>query len=414
MVRLIPRSKLFGNPAIASMQIAPDGKNLSWIAPKDGVLNVWVAPTNSPENAEVVTNDRHRGIRIYLWARNSSTILYLQDRDGNENWQLFAVDLATGEERCLTPQDNVTSRILGLSWDFPDDIVVALNDRDQSWHDIYRLNMRTGNSHLMFRNDQEFGSFTLDRKLQLKLADKSLPEGGRQIFSVKQNRTEPEFNKLLKIPHEDDLTTGVVGFDVDGEEFYMISSLDRDKAALEKRNWQTESKAVIGEHSKADISQILIHPTSFQVQAYGANHVKLEWTCIDNDIENDLDHLTSKLSGEVFVTSRTRDDQMWIVTSSSAEMPGASYLFRRDERSLKQVGSTYPDLESETLQPMTGHIITSRDDLKLVSYLTLPEISPEPGDNLRPTSPVPLVLLVHGGPWARDVYGFNSTHQWLA
>jgi len=414
MAQLIPRSKLFGNPALTSAQVSPDGTQISWIAPKDGVLNVWVAPIDSLQHAKTVTNDRHRGIRVYLWAKNSSKILYLQDRNGDENWQLFAVETESREQLRLSPHDKVTTRIQGVSWDYPDEIIVGLNDRDESWHDLYRVNIQTGERELLFLNNQEFGNFTFDRKLRLRLAEKSLPEGGRQIFRVVEDADEPVFQELFKIPFEDDLTTGIIGFDINSEEFYLLNSITRDRAALVKRHWQTQAETIVGAHPRADISRVIVHPTTFRVQAYGANYVTMEWTCITKDIESDLEYLNSSLDGELVVTSRNRDDSLWIITASSAKMPGASYLYRRHDPSLTKIGSAYPDLETETLRPMHGEVITSRDRLKLVSYLTLPDHSVEVPSDPRPKSPVPLVLLVHGGPWARDVYGYNPTHQWLA
>ena len=414
MSQLIPRDKLFGNPQRVGLQISPNGENLAWIAPKDGVLNVWIAPLEFPDEAAPVTDDRHRGIRFYTWSKAGDSILYFQDRDGDENWQMFRVAVADRQEINLTPYEEITTRLHALSWDHPNTAVIGLNDRDKSWHDVYSVDLKTGERTLLFQNDGGFGNFHVDRGLNLRLAERTLEEGGREIFRFRADGSELEKTDFIRIPHEDDLTTGVAGFTRDGEDFYWLSSLKGDKAGLYRKNFASGEETVIGQHAKANVSQLLVHPTSFKVEAYGANHIQLEWAVVDESVSADFEFLQSELSGELQFLNRNAKDDLWIVTRGVAESPNTSYLYRRTDKQLVDLGSDRPELRSYSLHPMNGVVINSRDGLELVSYLTLPNMASKTEAAREEETPFPMVLLVHGGPWARDGYGFNPSHQWLA
>ncbi|MGI9379137.1 MAG: TolB family protein, partial [Methyloligellaceae bacterium] len=334
MSQLIPREKLFGNPERVGLQISPDGETLAWIAPKDDVLNVWMAPLESPDKATPVTDDRHRGIRFYTWSKAGDAILYFQDRDGDENWQMFRVTVADRQEANLTPYKEITTRLHGLSWDFPNTAVVGLNDRDKSWHDVYAIDLQTGERSLLFENDGGFGNFHVDRQLNLRLAERSLEEGGRQIFRFTSESPELEESEYIRVPHEDDLTTGIAGFTGDGDDFYWLSSLTGDKAGLFLRNFDSGGDTVIGRHDKANVSQLLVHPTTFRVEAYGANHIQLEWAVVDESVAADFDFLQSELSGELQIVSRSAQDDLWIVNRGVAEAPNTNYLYRKHEKKI--------------------------------------------------------------------------------
>lgn len=411
---LIPRTAIFGNPSRTMCEISPDGTRLAWIGPRDGVLNIWVAPISDITAAEPVTNDRNRGIRFYEWARNNTHLLYIQDEGGDEDWHVHSVEIATAIDRDLTPLKSIAAQLHGLSAAFPDEIIVGLNDRDAAWHDLYRINLKTGDRELVFLNDKEFGGLTLDRAFQIRLAEKPLPEGGRVVF----RHNNGAFDELFRIPHEDDITTFIAGFEAAGDAYYLIGSLGRDKTALYSVNFESGEKHLLGEHPKADISNLLVHPRTYKAEAYSVTHIRQEWHALDAKVGADLDTLKEALAGEINVPSRTEADDIWIVSSRSAEQPLAYHLYDRNSGEVTKLFSARPDLETYTLQPMQGHIIPARDGLELVSYLTLPAGQVAAGDSNSdgngPETPLPMVLLVHGGPWARDAYGFNPDHQWLA
>lgn len=402
---LIPRRKLFGNPTRAQAKISPDGQWLSWLAPKDGVLNVCVAPVDDMNGVRSITNDGKRGIRFHGWALDSSHVLYMQDEGGTEEWHIYAVDVADGTARDLTPLTGVTAYIHDLVVDQPGIAAIALNDRDKAWHDVYRVDIRTGERELIVENKQELASIVLDRQLRPRIATKARPEGGSSVF-----RTDGSALELIRVvEHEDDLTTSIQGFTRDGSTLYFLSSVGRDKAALLAMDWQTGAEKVLAEHPKADISQILRNPETEVVEAVAAEHLKVDWIPLNERTAGDLKRLHGLLSGNIDIADRTQDDTLWIVRSSAAESPGDYHLYDRNRASVTELFTMRPDLKSYRLAPMQSQTIRARDGLELVSYLTIPE-----GQEAGRESPLPMVLLVHGGPWARDGYGYHAQHQWLA
>ena len=403
---LIPRATLFGNPTRTQGQIAPDGRSLSWLAPKDGVLNVWVAPIEASDRARVVTRDEKRGIRFYAWANTSRHLLYLQDDGGTEDWHVYAVAIEGGPVRDLTPFAGVSAHIEQLSLDYPESLVVAINDRDKAWHDLYRIDINTGQRELLFENTQQLGAIITDRQLVPRLAIKPRgPEGGKILYRIEGTKLE----QMLVIEHEDDLTTHPIGFSRDGRTLYSISSVGRDKAALFATAWDSGAAQLLAEHPKADISRVITHPVSGVVEAAGAKHLTLDWIALNERMAADLKHLHGALPGEVAIADRALDDRHWIVSAGAAESPTSYHLYQRDGGEIRELFSTYPELKTHVLRPMKSAVIRSRDGLELPSYFTLPG-----PDGIRGPTPLPMVLLVHGGPWARDEYGFNPTHQWLA
>ena len=396
---LIPRTRLFGNPTRAQGQISPDGRWLSWLAPKDGVLNIWVAPAGDMGAARVITDDRKRGIRFHAWANSSAHVLYIQDEGGTEDWHVYAVPVEGGAARDLTPLPGVNARIQELSLDEPHVLAVGLNDRDKAWHDVYRIDIRTGERKLLFENRQELAEVMLDRQLRPRLAIKTRDkEGGHIVYRI----AGADLEQIMVIEHEDDLTTHPIGFTQDAGTLYWISSVGRDKAALVARDWQTGTDRLLAEHPKADISRVMANPKTRVVEAVGAQHLTLDWIPLDERIAADLKHLQGALPGEVEVADRTLDDSRWIVAAGAAEAPTTYHLYDRGSGSITELFATRPELKVYRLAPMRGEVVRARDGLELVSYLTLPE-----GARPRPKAPLPMVLLVHGGPWARDEYGFN-------
>jgi acetyl esterase/lipase len=403
---LIPRAKLFGNPTRAQGQISPDGRWLSWLAPRDGVLNIWLAPAGDIAAARPITNDRKRGIRFHGWAYDGTHVLYMQDEGGTEDFHIYAVAIGSGEARDLTPMTGVQARIQGLSLENPKVVVIAINDRDKAWHDLYRVDLGTGKRELVFENTRQLSHIVLDRQLAPQVASKSRDrEGGHIMYRV----VGSELEQLMVVEHEDDLTTGPIGFTRDAGTLYWISSIGRDKAALVAMDWPGGSQRVMAEHPKADISSVIANPRTHVVEAVGAQHLMLDWIPLDERVAADLKFLHGELPGEIGVADRTLDDDRWIVTSSAAEAPGTYHLYERGPRKLTALFESRPELKSYRLAPMRGEVIKSRDGLELVSYLTLPASTPR-----KPAAPLPMVLLVHGGPWSRNEYGFDPQHQWLA
>ena len=406
---LVPRNVLFGNPDKAAARLSPDGKHISFLAPVDGVLNVWVAPLGDLAAAKPVTQDKQRGIRIYFWAYTNQHILYLQDKEGNEDWHVYRVDLQTGETENLTPLENVRAEIEEVSHLFPNEILVGLNDRDPQFHDIYRLNIATGERELVQQNDGFLG-FVTDEHYRVRFAMRFLPTGGNEVL---QPDGEGGWKSFFTIPMEDTLTTSPAGFDKTGDVLYMIDSRDRNTAALESWNLKTGEKKLIAANDLADVGGVLAHPTENTIEAVSFNYLRNEWEIFDPAIQKDFDYLKTVADGEIAITSRTLDDTKWVVVYLHDDGPVHYYLYDRQAGEAKFLFTNREDLQGLPLAKMHPVVIEARDGLKLVSYLTLPLDRNTDGDG-RPDRPLPMVLLVHGGPWARDTWGFDPQHQLLA
>ena len=424
---LIPRRVLFGNPDKTSLQISPDGRYISYLAPVNNVLNVWVAPAEAPEKAEPVTRDTGRGIRTYFWAYTNQHILYLQDLGGDENWQVHAVDITTKEDRNLTPFEEIPgpdgkpillpngkplrpqAQIQEVSHKFPGEILIGLNNRNPQFHDLYRLNILTGDLKLVQKNDGFLG-FQTDDDYNVRFAAQMTPDGGLVFLSPDGKGGWKPFDQ---VPMEDMMTTSPVGFDKTGNVLYMIDSRGRDTAALVSVDLKTGEKKLIFEHPKADVSRIMIHPVEKKVEAVAVEYLRTEWTVLDDSVKQDLGYLKTVCDGDVNVISRTLDDKVWAVSYLVDDGPVRFYLYDRSSRQARFMFTNRKELEGVKLSKMHPVVIKSRDGLELVSYLTLPYWE-DPDHDGRPTRPLPMVLFVHGGPWGRDSWGLNSTHQWLA
>jgi dipeptidyl aminopeptidase/acylaminoacyl peptidase len=409
-VPLIERTKLFGNPVKANGRISPDGKWLSWTAPRDGVLNLWVAPADNPDAAKPMTNERERPVRQYFWSPDSERVLFIQDKGGDENFLLYGVDVATGKQVTLTPFKKTRAEVIGISNVHKDRILVGLNNRDAKWHDVYSVNLSTGKLTLVQRNNG-YAGFLADNDLKLRMALKSRDDGGTDYYRITTGKIEDK--PFASVTLEDSLTTSPAGFTADGKTLYWIDSRGRNTAALVAQDVASGTKAVLAESPKADISDALANPKTLRIEAYRAEYLTPEWSSLDKDIGATLDWLKYKLGASPVIQARTDADDKWIVSADRVVEPASVYLFDRKAGTLTKLYTGRPDLVGAPLVPMWPVEIKSRDGLTLPSYLTLPA-GADAGHDGRADHPVPLVLFVHGGPWGRDTYGYNSYHQWLA
>lgn len=427
---LIPRSVLFGNPERVSPQLSPDGKQLAYLAPVDGVMNILVAPADNVAAAKPVTHETSRGIRTYFWAYNNSYVLYLQDAGGDENWKVFSVEVATGKSRDLTPFETIpgpdgkplmrprstialrpAAQIQQVSRKFPDEILIGLNNRNAMYHDVHRVNIKTGEMKMVLQNDRFMGVVS-DDDYNVRLAVEARDDGGNDIFKSDGKGGWTEFQK---VGFEDALTTEPIGFNKEGTAAYMIDSRNRNTAALTSVDLSTGASTVLAEDPKADAGGAIIHPTEHTVQAVSFNYLKNEWKVLDKSIQPDLDYLKTVCNGELLISDRTLDDSEWIVGYALDVGPVRYYKYGRSggQKKATFLFSARPALDNVQLSTMTPTIIKSRDGLDMVSYLTLPA-GTDTDQNARPDQALPMVLNVHGGPWARDSWGYRPDVQWLA
>jgi dipeptidyl aminopeptidase/acylaminoacyl peptidase len=408
-VELIPREALLGNPERVRGRISPDGATVSFLSEVDGVLNIWVAPADDIDAATAITADTLRGIRIYNWAADGEHIVYLQDQGGDENWQVHSVVVATAEDTNLTPLEGVQARIVATSWNYPKEILVGLNDRDEEWHDVYRVNIETGDRQLVQRNEG-MASYVADKDLNLRLAVESTPDGGSVLH---RKTSQNDWEVFLTIPPDDFLTTWFNVVAANGTTAYGVDSRGRNTGALVALDVPSAEVTVLGVDDKADVSQVLTDTRTGEALAYATNYTRTEWFALDDELEEDIRVINSQLGGEIQIVDQTENNNRWVVHADEPNAPGRYYLFDRNDRSLHLLFGSRPVLDGYQLATATDHVIPARDGLQLVSYLTIPVWSDPDGDGV-PTEPMPMALLVHGGPWSRDGYSFDSVAQWLA
>jgi dipeptidyl aminopeptidase/acylaminoacyl peptidase len=406
-VALIPRKVLFGNPQRTQPRICPDGQRLAYIAPLDGVLNVWVGPVGSDAGGgafEPVTRDTDRGIRLYFWAEDGRHLVYLQDKGGNEDWQLYAVDPATKETRDLTPFENVQARPLEKNKHFPDELLVELNRRDPQLHDVHRLNLATGDLKLVAENPGNVAGWVADVDMQVRAALSVYPDGG---FGLLVRKTEEDdWHELLRWGPEDGLNSGPVGFSEDGARMFLKDSREANAARLVRLDLLTEEVEILAEDPDYDVSGVLVHPDTREVQAAAFTRARTEWIVLDEAVREDFAAIAKLHPGDFAVVSRDRADENWLVVFTADDGPASYYAYDRDEKQGTHLFDDRSDLKEYTLAPMEPVSFEARDGLKIYGYLTVP---PALGrENL------PMVLNVHGGPWARDLWGYDPEAQWLA
>lgn len=407
---LIARRLIFGNPEYLMPRVSPDGRRLGWLAPSEGVLNVWVAPVGDPARARVVTSDRGRGIPFFQWAEAPDLLFYVQDRDGDENFHLYRVDLESGEILDLTPLDGVRARLWGVSPLHPEEILVGLNDRDSAQHDLYRVHLRSGERVLLRRNDEGFATFLCDAQYRVRLAQRITKEGGLEYL---REDGAGGWQPFLSVPQEDSLTTHTWGFDRAGDSLFLMTSQGRDTAALYEVESSSGARRLLAENDQCDAGAVLLDPRTDRPLAVRFRRLRSRWECIDPAVHADLEALAGRQEGEIEVVSQTRDGEIWVVEITPDDAPVRYGLWFRRRREFQPLFTSRPGLEGRVLARDHATIIPARDGLELVSYLTLPPGS-EGERSGRPAAPLPTVLVVHGGPWSRDVWGFSPICQWLA
>jgi dipeptidyl aminopeptidase/acylaminoacyl peptidase len=391
------------------VRLSPDGTKISYLAPVNGVMNVWVGSADDPAAAEPVTQDTFRGINLYSWTYTNKNLLYIQDKAGEENWRVYSVNLDTGETLDLTPQEGVQAQLQGVSQKFPDEILVGLNDRIPQLHDLYRININSGEKTLVLENEGFLG-FVTDNDYSVRIAARMNLDGGMEYLSPTD---EGGWELFMKIPMEDILTTSPVYFNKTGMILYLIDSRGRDTSALFSLNMETGEQTLLVEDPMADLSDVMVHPTRYTVQAAAFTFERKHWQILDESIAEDLAFLEKVADGDAEVLSRSLDDRFWMVAYLMDNSPVRYYLYDREVNDARFLFTNQEDLEGLPLGKMHSVVVKSRDGLNLVSYYTLPVGSDSDGDGL-PDEPLPMILWVHGGPWGRDSWGYNSIHQWLA
>lgn len=404
---LIPLEVLFGNPERAGAQISPDGKRMAYLAPVNGVLNVWVGDVGA-DNYRPVTADTDRGIRVYAFAHDNIHVIYLQDTAGDENWRVFDVNLETNEMRDLTPFEGVQAQILGMSKRFPNEVLVGLNKDNRALHDVYHLELQSGELKKVLENPgfmvlPGLGSYVVDYDLKVRGATKPRPDGGLQILV--RDSEDGEWKSAVEFDLDDTLASQILRFTKDGQGLFLISSQETDKSRLVKLAITTKKSEVLAEDADYDITQVLFHQDSWEPQLASVLRHRLEWKVLDSSIDVDIKTLLDLHPGEMAISGRDHADKTWLVAYSPDDGSPAFYSYDRSKRQATFLFEAKPKLSGYTLVKLEPLAYKSRDGLSIEGYLTFP--TGVERKNL------PTVLLPHGGPWARDFPGYNPLVQWL-
>jgi dipeptidyl aminopeptidase/acylaminoacyl peptidase len=425
MVDLIPREVLFGNPERINPHISPDGTRLAWIAPRDGVLNVWVAPVGASgvdwDAATAVTDDTDRGIRGYAWARDGRHLLYVQDTGGDENWRLYDVDLqalaaaggqvdpaATGGQanwakRDLTPYEGIQARILATRKSHRDEVLVGLNRDNPQLHDVYRLDLKTGELVKLIDNPG-YAGWIADEDMVVRGAISPLPDGGYDVLI--RDDAESDWRTLLTIPAEDVPPSDVLAFTGDGKSLLGISSVGVNTGRLVRVDLESGDAQVLLEDPEADVSGAVLHPDTREPQIALVLKDRAEYHVLDPAVQPDYEAVRALHSGDPRLAGRDEADETWLVAFTDDAGPVRYYSYDRASRTGSFLFDSRPALSRYELARMEPFSFVTRDGLTVHGYVTFP-----PGGG---RSGLPAVLDVHGGPTVRDVWGWNPEAQWLA
>jgi dipeptidyl aminopeptidase/acylaminoacyl peptidase len=400
-VPLIPRSVLFGNPERVSPAISPDGTRVAYLAPVDGVLNVWVGPLGG--EAHPVTDDRDRGIRSYFWAKNGRDLLYIQDKGGDENWRLYGVDLEAGGTRDLTPFDGVQAQVIARDKHHPDELYVGLNRDNPQLHDVYRLDLRSGELTKVVENPGVVG-WVVDAAFEVRGGVAPTPDGG--LIVLVRDTSEAPWRPVAQFAQEDGLTSGPVGFTADGTGLHLLSSQGVNAGRLVLLDLATGAQEVIAEDPTYDVGGAIVHPDTREIQVVQFQKDRIEHVVLDESVRGDVDRISALHPGDWSLLGRDDADRTWLVGFTADDGPNVYYAWDRERAEAIYLFAHTTQLDGFTLAPMEPFVFTARDGLEVHGYLTFP-----PGVERRG---LPAVLNVHGGPWARDGWGLNPEAQWFA
>ncbi len=421
---LIPREILFGNPERADPKISPDGAQLSWLAPdQNNTLNVWTSALDGA-NPRCMTNEKGDPIEWYVWSADGKQILYLHDNAGDEVPHLFSVDLTTDNVRDLTPFRGVRAQNVLIDSRHPGSAFVAMNLRDRNVFDMYRVDLQTGAITLEATNPGDVLTWKADSNFIIRAATAFDGKTGRTTIRVGDAADKP-WRDLVVMPFERALFAGqvvngslIVGFDPDGKSLLIDSALHSDKGRLVRVDLQDGHEiGVVAEDPQCDVAfadvgrlgmepSVISNPITDAPQAVEFNYEAPHWFFVDPKLKADFAEISHQVPGFVDLISRDNADRIWIVAIRRSDAPGKHYTFDRNKKKLTLLFDENPDLGKFKLGTKQPVVIKARDGLEMVSYLTTPA-------GLEPKK-LPLILLIHGGPWDRDSDNYEPEVQFLA
>jgi dipeptidyl aminopeptidase/acylaminoacyl peptidase len=400
---LVARRVYFDNPDYGSVRVSPDGQTLAFLAPIDRVRNLWVTPVSDLAAARPVTRATDRNLASYFrWAHTNRHLVYFQERDGDENWRASSVDIVSGAIVPLSPERGVKSFLQKVDHKFPDQMLLRHNARNKRYFDLFRVNLVTGASELLYENN-EYVLLIADSDFQLRLGSRIATDGTSEYF---ERRADGSWTPFASVPIGDTDGTKMIDFSADGKTLHMLDSRQRDKAAFFALDMATRKATLLAADDEADIVEVSFDDQRRPIAAR-SNRDRARWHVVDASATQDLADLARHGPGDVDIIERSSDNRMVTVFYERDAESGEYALLDRQTREVRSLFKQRKALEGVALRNMQPLVIPARDGLRLNGYLTLPATEAGAG---KP----PMVLLIHGGPYARDQWGFNSTHQWLA
>jgi dipeptidyl aminopeptidase/acylaminoacyl peptidase len=401
---LIPRKLLFSAPERARATISPNGRLVAFLGQRSGVLNVFLAPIDNPDAAKPLTDITDRDVKMELWwPYDDRHIVFFREQGGDENWQAHRIDIQTGEIKPLTPGSGVQAYVQQTSPHFPGELLISHNQRDRRYFDIYRIKVATGESVPLFLNSGFAEVFT-DPQFQVRYGTRFRADGGWDVVKAAGDDAGELYRR---IEAQDAYTTSMIEISDDGRFLFWRDSAGRDTSAIVAEELATGRKRVLAADSSADYGEPILDPVRKVPLAAPVIYTKRHWTVMDAASLADIDRLRASVEGDVGSFGLSNDHANWLIYAERPDKPGRYFHYDRESGKTRLLFSARPALEKLPLVKLEPVVVTARDELKLVCYLSR-------AADAKPDQPGPTVLLVHGGPWGRDFPDFNTTHQWLA
>ena len=402
---MIPLKDFFRNPEMSSFSLSPDGKHISYMKPwEEGnrMMNVYVRPIDSNDEVRI-TDASKRSLYGYFWI-NDNRIAYVQDKGGDENIHIYAVDIDGKNNIDLTPFENIQARITDDLDDDPNFMLVALNKRNPQIHDVYRLNVNNGDMDMIAENPGNISGWGTDHDGKLRIATTS--DGVNTSLLYRENEDD-DFKSILTTNFKESVSP--LFFTFDNKELYVSSNRGRDKSAIFKFDLETAKEGeLIFEHDEVDVYGLMSSKKRKVITGVSYTTDKRQIHFFDKWRENLQSTLESQLKGvEVAISGLSKDETKAIVVTYSDRSRGTYYYYDIENDNLTKLADLSPWLNEDDMAFMKPIKYKSRDGLTIPGYLTLP-LDYKKGEKL------PVVINPHGGPWARDNWGFNPEIQFLA
>jgi dipeptidyl aminopeptidase/acylaminoacyl peptidase len=410
---VLDRELFFGNPEISAAQLSPNGQYVAFLKPWSDTRNIWVKKTEEPfEAARRVTAETKRPVAGFFFSRDSRLILYVKDNDGDENFNVWAVDpaAARAEGKEVPPSRNLTDAkgarafIYDVPKKSPDTIYVGLNDRDAAWHDVYKVSISTGRRELLRKNTDRIAGWQFDLEGQLRLAVRTTDKGDTEVLKVLPEGFQTVYTCSVFE------TCGPERFGKDGKRVYMQTNKgDADLVRLVLFDPETGKEELVESDpmKRVDFGGSIFSEATDELVGTSYEDERTRVYFRDKAWEADYKLLQGRFPGrDIDLGSSTADDRVLLITASSDTDPGERYIFDRTTKKLTLQYKVRERIPREHMAEMKAVRYPSSDGLEIPAFLTLPKGVPATG--------LPAIVFPHGGPWARDGWGFNNYAQFLA